>query len=153
MVKTTLKAVASRFASKDAEVTPTRRLLMIIRFVDGDWVLQKAQDDHKPRHRYTTEAKTLFQSLFPPKEETFCAKSRADKALHEVLGFRRPDDIETGAHFERDGIEWHPIILHLDRYCLNSKYLIKHANLDGRTLTPIAEHEHGEKLLKRFPRS
>lgn len=156
VVRTTLKAVARRFSAKadekSVEGAPTRRLLVVIRFVDGDWVLQKTQDFHKPGKRYKDEAKSLFQAMFPRKEENFCPKSKADKALHEVMGFRRPDDIDVGDHFNRDGIEWHPVVIRLDTYCLNSRYFLKRAKLEGRILTPIAEHAYAEKLLKRFPR-
>lgn len=152
MVTSAIRAVAERLAPKSAETVPTRRLLLVVRLVDGDWVLQKAQDDHKSRQRYKAEAKSLFRSLFPREEEEFCAKDKADKAMLEVLGFRRTNDLEAGAHFERDGIEWHPVILRLDYFGLQSSYLTKKANLEGRVLTVMAEHPHREKLLKCFPR-
>lgn len=133
-----------------------RRLILIVRLADGDWVLQKEKkpDSHQPRQRYTDEAKTLFQSLFSSrvKEKKFCAKSKADTALHEVLGFRRTSDIEAKAHFERDGIEWHPVILRLDYFGLDSSFIMKRAKLKSRTLTPLAEHKYAEKLFKVFPR-
>jgi hypothetical protein len=148
-----LKAVANRFGNtaEPSSPTPIRRLLVVIRFVDGDWVLQKTQDFHKPRSRYKEEAKSLFRSMFAPKEEKFCAKSKADTALHEVLGFRRTSDLEAKSHFERDGVEWHPVILRVDYFGLHSSYMKKKANLEGRQVTPLKDHPYGEKLAKIFP--
>ena len=154
VVRTTLRAVADRFAAKPAEAKPTRRLIIIIRLVDGDWVLEKEHDPHQPRHRYKDEAKSIVRGLFSPRvqEEKFCSKRKADTLLHEVLGFRRTSDIEAKSHFERDGIEWHPVMLQLDCYGFDSSFIKKRAKLKSRTLSRIAEHKYAEKLLKIFPR-
>lgn len=154
MVRKTIQAVTDHFAGKPVEAKATRRLILVIRLVDGDWVLEKEHGPHQPRQRYKNEAKTLFRGLFSPRvqEEKFCAKSKADASLLEVLGFRRTSDIEVKSHFERDGIEWHPVILHLAYFGLDSSFIKKRAKLKSRTLSRIAEHKYAEKLIKIFPR-
>jgi hypothetical protein len=134
---------------------PERRLLVVIRTRDGDLVLQK-NHDHQPRHHYDTEARTLLQSLFAPKQKKFCAKSKADDAFHQVLKFKRTSDSYAKGHFERKGIEWHPVLVDV-AYVFNKDFIISRAKSFGglktRTLIPLEEHEYAEKLLKLFPRN
>jgi hypothetical protein len=120
-------------------------------------VLQKKHEDHQPRHHYETEAKSLLKSLFPPKPEKFCAMTKADNAIHEVLAFKRSSDTHTKPHFTRKGIEWHPVIFDISYIGLmvdDIKTMAKKGGgLKNRTLTPLAGHEFEEKLLKLFPRN
>lgn len=153
-MRQTLRAVKRRFSS-EVETSPKRRLLVIIRVSDGDLVLQKAHDDHQSGHHYATEARTLMRTLFPKKPEKFCAKTKADDAIYQTLDFRRVGDMYTKGHFEREGVEWHPVLLDIQWLPFDMKTIHSMAEngegLNTRILTPLDEHPFSEKLKKLFP--
>ncbi|MEN9920592.1 MAG: hypothetical protein RL538_485 [Candidatus Parcubacteria bacterium] len=156
MVRRTIKAVAKRLSPEPIKV-PERRLLVVIRALDGDLVLQKKRDDHQPRHHYDAEARTLLQTLFPPRPEKYCAKAKAEIAFHEVLKFKRASDTYAKGHFGRRGIQWHPVIVDIAYAGLDTKTILEMAKkgkgLKTRILSPLEGHEFAEELLKRFPRN
>lgn len=156
MVRRAIKAVATRLAPAPVKV-PERRLIVLIRAADGDLVLQKKHAAHQPRHHYDTEARSLLQSLFPPKPKKFSAVAKADSAFYEVFDFKRTSDMHVKGHFERGGIEYHPVIVDIAYLGFDREFILskakRHGGLKDRTLRPLEEHEFSEKLLKLFPRN
>jgi hypothetical protein len=154
LVARAIRAVKQRFSSQVVQEIPKRRLLVVIRTSDGDLILQKKQDDHQSGQRYTAEARTLLQSFFPKKPEKFSAVQKADDAIYQTLDFRRVGDMYTKGHFERDGVEWHPVLLDI-HWLFDTQTILSMAEegegLGNRILTPIGEHQFAAKLEKMFP--
>ncbi|MEK7461985.1 MAG: hypothetical protein AAB618_00180 [Patescibacteria group bacterium] len=154
MVQKIVRAAVKRLTSR-GEKPLERRLLIVIRAVDGDLVLQKRQADHRPRHHYKKEARTLLHSFFPPKAEKFCAKTKADDVFHGVLDFRRTSDIVVKHYFERDSVAWHPVLVDIAYIGLSKEFISNRAKKGGGMkeliLGPLLEHPYREKLLKLFP--
>jgi hypothetical protein len=155
LVQRAIRAVKRHFTAQ-SEPFVKRRLLVVIRTVEGDLVLQKKRDDHQPGQHYTTEARTLVRSLFTAKSKKFCATSKADDIIHQVFDFRRTGDIYAKPHFERGGIEWHPVLFDIS-WLLDIETIKEMAKqskgLESRILEPLETHPFSEKLKRLFPRT
>jgi hypothetical protein len=103
-----------------------RRLLLIVQFADNTYVLQGVDKIHQPKHCFRTEAEAVFKKAF-----TFVLK----------------DYVFVGKTFQRNHVEWHPIIFPLAQYSINSLLDGEKTDLTGLEVQKIAEHPLYQQLL------
>jgi hypothetical protein len=122
-----------------------RKLILVIKLTDASFVLVP-NESHEPKHDYKNEATGLFAKflLGAPKQTL---ESRAIDMMADIIGFRRPSDMESLKTFKDTGTEWHPVVLLLDVYGFDSNF-IENMGVDRKDVMviPLESHQYAQKL-------
>lgn len=136
-----------------SQKTLEKKLLLVIKLTDGCWVLVP-KEAHEPKQDYKNEARGVLVGLMMRMQRSrrHSLKDEACDIMTDIVGFRRPNDMDSLKPFKEDGIEWHPVVLRLDVYVVfNSEFLshIKKTNKDVQII-PLDEHKYADKLRLRL---
>lgn len=130
-----------------------KKLLLLLKLTDRCWVLvpkEGVEEITVPNLEYKKQATGLLARLLL-RHRGRCLKTEASDAIADILGFRRASDMEVLRPIRDHSTEWHPIVMRLDVYGFDSKFLNHiHAERNGFDVIPVDEHLHAEKLNKRL---
>lgn len=121
------KIVAGLKKKETAPAIPGRFLIVISFMYDKVFVLEGEQPIHIAGHSFLTEALIVFRQVFG---WVLAEETTAEKA------------------FQRDNVEWHPIIMRLEPWLQED--LLDDANLEGLIKTRLEEHRFYEELSVYF---